>query len=240
MPHTVMGLDEAAEFLHLDAGDIRALAVRGEIPCETQGERLIFRRGRLKAWASQRILGLRGKHLVEYHRRGAPRPHDTSPGGCILADLSDPEFMEPALQGRSKAAVLRAMTGVAERTGFLYDPDDLIESLRQREELCSTGVEGGAAILHPRHHDPYTFEDSFLCIGRTPSPIPFGAPDGGKTDVFFLVCCQDDRIHLHVLARLCLLCHATPFLERLRAAGSAREMFAALKEAEAAVLKRPE
>jgi PTS system nitrogen regulatory IIA component len=147
--------------------------------------------------------------------------------------------MEPMLPGRSKAAVLRAMTAVAERTGYLYDPDDLLDSLRQREELCSTGVDGGAALLHPRHHDPYTFEDSFVCIGRTLAAVPFGAPDGGKTDVFFLVCCQDDRLHLHVLARLCLLCRNAPFLQGLRSAASGQEMFAVLQEAESAVLKRP-
>jgi len=239
MPHTLMSLEDAAEFLHLDATDVRALAVRGDLPCEMQGEHLMFRRGRLKTWASQRILGLHGKTLADYHRRGKPRHHDTSPDAAIITDLTDPEFMEPALQGRSKAAVLRAMTGLAERTGYLYDPDDLLEGLRQREELCSTGIEGGAAILHPRSHDPYMFEDSFVCVGHAPSAIPFGAPDGSKTDVFFLVCCQDDRIHLHVLARLCLLCHGTPFLGELRAAESGREMYSALKAAETAMLARP-
>ncbi|NLF17811.1 MAG: PTS transporter subunit EIIA [Lentisphaerae bacterium] len=238
MPHTLMSLEEAAEFLHIDASDLRAFAVRGDIPCELQGDRLSFRRGRLKLWASQRILGLQGKPLADYHRRGKPRPRDTSPDTAIVSDLTDPEFMEPAIQGRSKAAVLRAMTAVAERTGYLYDPDDLLEGLRQREELCSTGIEGGAAVLHPRHHDPYMFEDSFLCIGRTPSAIPFGAPDGSKTDIFFLVCCQDDRIHLHVLARLCLLCHGG-LLNDLRAAASGREMFDTLKTAETALLARP-
>ncbi len=238
MPHTLMGLEEAAEFLRLDPADVRALVVRGEIPSEMQGDRLVFRRGRLKTWASQRILGLQGKPLLEYHRQGVPRPHDTSDTGLILTELSDPEFMEPCLAGRSKAAVLRAMTAVAERTGYLYDPDDLLESLRQREDLHSTGIDGGAAILHPRTHDPYMFEDSFLCIGRTPAPIPFGAPDGGKTDLFFLVCCQDDRLHLHVLARLCLLCRNTSLMGDLRAASCGREMFAALKQAEESVLKR--
>lgn len=236
--HTVMSIEEAAEYLRLDATDVRALAVRGDIPCEMQGERLVFRRGRLKTWAGQRILALHGKHLAEYHSRGSARHHDISPASAVITELSDPEFMEPLLQGRSKAAVLRAMTSVAEHTGFLYDPDDLLESLRQREDLCSTGIEGGAAILHPRHHDPYMFEDSFVCIGRSPSPIPFGAPDGGKTDVLFLVCCQDDRIHLHVLARLCLLSHTTTLLAHLRAAATGREMYEALRAAEASILPR--
>jgi nitrogen PTS system EIIA component len=239
MPHSAMSLEEAAEYLHLGVGDVRALAVRGDIPCERQGERLIFRRGRLKIWCGQRILGLRGKHLAEYCREGNARQHDISAGAAVITELTDPEFMEPALPGRTKAAVLRAMTGLAERTGYLYNPDDLLGSLREREELCSTGIEGGVALLHPRHHDPYMFEDSFVCIGHTAAPIPFGAPDGSKTDVLFLVCCQDDRTHLHVLARLCLLSRTTTLLERLRTAATGREMFAALKEAEASILPRP-
>ena len=238
MPHTLMSLEDAADYLHLDIAAVRSLAVHGELPSEMQGDRLVFRRGPLQSWASQRILGLRGKHLAEYHSRGVLRQHDTSPRAAILSDLTDPEFMEPVLQARSKAAVMRALTTVAERTGYLYDPDDLLESIRQREELCSTGIEGGAAILHPRHHDPYMFDDSFVCIGRSPVLIPFGATDGSKTDVFFLVCCQDDSTHLHVLARICLLVHGSDILSRLRAAHDGREMYAALTESEAALLAR--
>jgi len=29
------------------------------------------------------------------------------------------------------------------------------------------------------------FEDSFLVVGRTIQPIPFGSPDGSTTDLFF-------------------------------------------------------
>lgn len=238
MPHTLLSLEEAADYLHLDRSDVRSLAVHGEIPCEMQGDRIVFRQGKLKEWSSQRILGLRGKHLQEYHSRGVLHRHNLAPDAAILTELSDPEFMEARLEARSKPAVLRAMTEVAERTGYLYDPDDLCKELREREDLCSTGIDGGAALLHPRHHDPYMVEDSFVCIGRTQTPIPFGAPDGGKTDVFFLVCCQDDRTHLHVLSRLCILCHACTVLDDLRQAADGREMHEALKRAEQAVLRQ--
>jgi PTS system nitrogen regulatory IIA component len=127
------------------------------------------------------------------------------------------------------------MVALAETTGLLYDPRDLVDELERREQLCSTGIEGGAALLHPRFHDPYMVDDSFICAGVCAQPIPFGAPDGGKTDVFFLVCCQDDRTHLHVLARICVLCHSTELLRELRGAESEGEMYDAVVRAEEAV-----
>lgn len=236
MPHAVMNLEEAAEFLHLDQTDVRALATHGELPCEVRADGMVFRRRELKTWASLRILGLRGRHLHDYHSKGVLRHHNLAPTAPIIAEITDYEYMEPHLRGRSKAAVLQAMTEVAERSGLLYDPDDLVEELRQREELCTTGIEGGAAVLHPRFHDPYMVEDSLICVGKTDSPIPFGAVDGRKTDVFFLVCCQDDRTHLHVLARICLVCHGTDLLEQLRRADSDRAMHEALIRAERTVI----
>lgn len=238
MPHTVMTLDEAADYLHLDRTDVRALATHGEIPCETRGDSIVFRQGELKTWASRRILGLRGKHLHDYHSKGIVHRHDLSPDAHIIAEITDHEYMEPRLEGRSKTAVLQAMTEVAERSGLLYDPDDLVEELRQREDLCPTGIEGGAALLHPRFHDPYMVEDSLVCVGKTFAPIPFGSPDGIKTDIFFLVCCQDDRTHLHVLARVCLVCHSTPLLDHLRRAETDRQMHEALVQAERQVLRQ--
>ena len=237
MPHSLLNLAEAAAYLHLDPTDVRALATHGEIPCERRGDDLLFRRGELKNWSSQRILGLRGKHLHDYHSRGVLHPHDLSDHAAILTDLSNPAHLEPHLTARTRASVFRQVVDLAEKTGLLYDPVDLRDELRAREELCSTGIEGGAAILHPRFHDPYMVEDSFVCIGRTQSPVPFGSPDGKRTDIFFLACCQDDRIHLHTLARISLVCHATELLARLRAAESDDDMHAAVRECEAALLK---
>jgi mannitol/fructose-specific phosphotransferase system IIA component (Ntr-type) len=108
-----------------------------------------------------------------------------------------------------------------------------------REELCSTGLPGGIALLHTRQPEVYLFESSFICLGRTVQPIPFGAPDGQPTDLFFLLAMPDDRLHLHVLARLCLLAQKTPMVEQLRRAAGAEEMHQCLVSSESAVLGSP-
>ena len=68
--------------------------------------------------------------------------------------------------------------------------------------------------------------------------IPFGAPDGHPTSLFILICCQDDRFHLHTLARLCLMALTTDLLAQLRQAPEARTMRDCLLSAEQEVLMR--
>jgi mannitol/fructose-specific phosphotransferase system IIA component (Ntr-type) len=85
------------------------------------------------------------------------------------------------------------------------------------------------------------FESSFLVVARTLQEIHFGAPDGRPTDLFFLVCCQEDRLHLHTLARICVMVMKTDLLTQLRMAEDAAQMHTVLLEAEVAALadRRP-
>ncbi len=131
------------------------------------------------------------------------------------------------------------MVAQAERTGLLTaTAAELLAALKEREALCPTALPGGLALLHPRNHDPFMFSDSFLVLGRTARPIPFGALDGMGTDLFFLACCQDDRIHLHVLARLCMMCSQTGLLSSLRSAADHDEMLAVLLVAEDEIIRQ--
>jgi mannitol/fructose-specific phosphotransferase system IIA component (Ntr-type) len=54
--------------------------------------------------------------------------------------------------------------------------------------------------------------------------------------MFFLICCQDDRLHLHTLARLCLMAMKTNILQQLIAAPDAQSIRDALLAAEAEIL----
>lgn len=237
MPHRLFDLAGVSDYLHLSPADVELLVRRQEIPHERIGGRLTFLRKDVDAWASQRILGLPPKPLHDYHRRSSAKTHNLSNHHAIVAELLRPACVAPDLTGRTKPSVLRAMVKLAERSEIGHDPEDLLRSLREREELCSTALPGGVALLHPRHHEPYMFEDSFLAVGRVPAAVPFGAVDGSLTDIFFLVCCQDDRIHLHVLARLCLMATRTRMLDAVRCAPDATAIILAIRDAEQDVIR---
>lgn len=238
MPHKVFSLEEVARYLHLSRQDVERLVQAGDIPFQKRGRRVVFVRAEIDAWASKRILGLALEPLAEYHARTSAGTQDLFPSRAIIPALLRPEYIEPTLAAKTKASVLREMVKLAERTGLLADPRELLTSLEAREALCSTGLPGGLAVLHPRHHQPYMFVASFMVVGRTAQQIPFGAVDGQPTDLFFLICCQDDRIHLHTLARLCSLAQRTDVLAQLRLAPDAEAMFNALAAAELQVLPK--
>ena len=236
MPYRTLGIDEVARYLHLTGADIERLIKDQDIPFERHGSRLVFRKVEIDAWASQRILGLDGRGLAEYHQKSSRDAQQIVPQAAIMPERIRPEFIEPALTAKTKASVLRQMVALAEKTGRVCDPPVLLQGLEAREELCSTGVPGGLALLHARNPESYLFETAFLALGRTIQPIHFGAPDGQPTDLFFLVGCPDDRMHLHTLARLCLMAQKTDLLTDLRQAADADALCDCIIAAEQTVL----
>ena len=136
------------------------------------------------------------------------------------------------MQAKAKAGILRDMTDLAERGGKVYDVEGLFKELSAREAAASTAIGEGVALLHPRFHDPYMFEESFVAYGRSDRPVFFGAPDGEGTRHFFLVCSTDHRAHLHILARLAVLAHGTDLVARLEAAEDVDAALAAIRECE--------
>jgi mannitol/fructose-specific phosphotransferase system IIA component (Ntr-type) len=192
MPQRMMNSDQVARYLHVEPTQIKCWVLQGEIPCEQAGAHPVFRRKDIDAWASQRILGMPERNLASYHRETSQQAHREDDGPFSVCDLLTPDRTVFALRSRTKASVLRDLTAVAEREEILYDPKDLVRSLEEREALCSTGLGGGVAIVHPRHHDPYIASEPFLILARAAHPICFGAPDGKPTDIFFLLVATDE------------------------------------------------
>ena len=236
MPYQMFSIEEAARYLHLTSADVEQRVKDREIPFEKRGDRVMFRKRDIDAWASQRILGLPEQRLEEYHQKSTRGTREFLPDEAILPEMLDRGAVNSAMTSKTKSSVLRDLVALAEKTGQLTDPKELLESLETREELCSTALPGGLAIPHPRFHQPYLFESSFIVVGRPIQEIHFGASDGEPTDLIFLLCCQDDRIHLHMLSRLCLMAQKTEMLSQLRAAPDASAIRDCIIAAEREVL----
>lgn len=237
MPYRTFGADEVARYLHLSRADLDRLVKDQDIPFSRHGDRLVFRKVEIDAWASQRILGMEGRRLTEYHQKSSDSTRQITANEAMMPEMVQSGFIDPALPAKTKASVLREMANLAKATGHVSDLQALREGLEAREELCSTGVPGGLALLHARDPESYWFDSPFLALGRTIQQIPFGAPDGRPTDLFFLIACTDDRMHLHTLARLCMMAQKTDLLADLRQAPDTDAMHECLIAAEQAVLE---
>lgn len=233
----MLNLRQAAEHVHMDANELRHVAQRGEIDFDEHGGDLWFEHRALDEWAQRNLLASGRREQLRQHRvmleenRRANREDWRvwrlfAPGGVVLG-----------VQGKAKAGILRDMTSVADATGLVYDPDGLFKELVAREEIASTAVGEGAAFLHPRFHDPYMFQETFIAYGRSERPVFFGAADGQATRHFFLICSTDHELHLHILGRLAVMAHATEFLQLLDEAESPEQVVEIVRAAEEGLLK---
>ena len=236
MPFRLLNLEAVADYLHLTTQDVEQRVKNREIPFEKRGDRIVFRKRDIDAWASQRILGFSSQRLADYHQQSTRHTRKILPHETILPEMLQAGAIASAMSSKTKASVLRDLVVLAEKTGRLCDPKSLLASLEAREELCPTAMPGGFALPHPRAHEPYLFETSFIVVGRPIQEIHFGAPDGQPTYLFFLICCQDDRLHLHTLARICLIAMKTKILDQLRDAPDAKTMRDSLITAENEIL----
>ena len=238
MPHRILSLQQAARHIRIPERELFHLVQREEIPYLRQGDDVVFEHRVLDDWAQRRILGLPGRALSKEHRDATASATGNRNAEDILVErLFRPEWIAPDLASRTKPGVIRDMVALAVSTELLYDDAAFQREIEAREESASTAIGGGAAFLHARYHDPYCASESFVVLGKTIQHIFFGAQDGESTNLFFLICCTDDALHLHTLARLCMMAHGTTLLPDLRAATTAEEMYHTLALAERELLK---
>ncbi len=231
MPHEEMNDQQVAAYLHMDHREVLRLASRGQIPCRKTPRGYVFRKGQVDHWIEAQMHKLPRERLAGIER-GVSRHHGFDLSAMLVNQLIPPGGLAVPLKVRTRDSVLRTLVELADKAGLVYAKDELLAEVRAREDLCSTALAPGVAMPHPRHPLPHDIAQSFIVVGLSPSGIAFGAPDGSLTRLFFLICCKDDRTHLHVLARLGQMLHDQAAIDGLLAAGSAAELSEMLLELE--------
>jgi PTS system nitrogen regulatory IIA component len=233
MDQETMDLEQLARYLRRDARELAQLANRGYLPGRKVGGQWRFSRPEITQWVEKQMHAFTEQELASLE--GNRRQDDPE---LIVGTLLPRECLAVPLQARTKTSVLAELVATAEKSWQIYDPEAILQALKQREEMASTALENGVAIPHPHRPLPGAVGDTVVAYGRTPSGIPFGGPRGVLTDIFFLVCARDDRSHLRTLARLSRMLLRPTMLEELRDADSAAESFDILLRAEKEVLGR--
>lgn len=227
-----LDLAALARFLHLTEGQILRMAERGRVPGRKVGGQWKFNENEIHHWLEDRM-GAAGPddllHMEEALTQAAQR--EGKKGELLdLAELLSPATIALPLAARTRGAVITAMVDLAESTGWLWDRAQMEHSIRERENLHSTALEIGVALLHARRPQAEILAQPFVCLGRTPQGIPFG--NRQLTDLFFLIASTDDAGHLHVLARLSRLLSSPGFIDLLRTAESAVTLHAEIAKRE--------
>ncbi|MGD0897495.1 MAG: PTS sugar transporter subunit IIA [Thermoguttaceae bacterium] len=220
MPHSDFDLAGLARYLHLNPQQVARLADRGQLPGRKVAGQWRFAKADIHHWFERRIGLSDGLELVQVEgvlQRSAPVAEEQD---IQISELLPLEAIAVPLPARTRASVLDWMVELAGRTGWLWDPAAMTEAVRSREEMHSTALGNGVALLHPRRPMPKILAQACLALGITTTGIPFGS-DAPLTDVFFLICSMEDRGHLRTLARLSRILATAGFLDSLRAAPDA-------------------
>lgn len=219
----LLTLQELANYLHLDEKTVFKLVHTGKIPGHAIDGKWRFKRSQIDEWLEDQLVG-----------------DDTDfaelPDGMKLP-LEDllPDHAIVALKANTPLTVIEELAGRAFSAGWLTDKPWFVGQIVERESLSSTAMEGGVAFLHTRARDKGKIARPFLVVGRSWSGIPFGAPDGKPTYLFFLMGLKYDRLHLPVLGRLARALRNPQTIAKLRALSSPEQVRALLlKEDEAA------
>jgi PTS system nitrogen regulatory IIA component len=231
MGSDMMDVDQLAAYLRRDAREVGKLASRGRLPGHKVGGEWRFARAEINRWLETQLPGYSDAELTALESGrggGAEEP--------LIANLLSPACVAVPLAASTKATVLQELVKLAVESWEIYDPETILEAVRAREEMMSTALPTGVAFPHPRRPLPATLGESVLAFGRTASGVPFGDPNGGLTDCFFLICCKDDQTHLRVLARLTRLLLRDGFLAALRAAETPADAYEVIVAAERELL----
>jgi PTS system nitrogen regulatory IIA component len=222
MENEVMDLDQLASYLQRDARELNKMANRGHLPGQKVGGQWRFASAEINHWLETQMHAYTEQELTALETGTAKGQLDRQP--MIAALLSETVTAVP-LRAGTRDSVLRELVKLAENSWQVYDSAALLHAIRHREELGSTALASGVAIPHPGRPLPDTVQgEAFIAFGRTPRGVPFCAPDGGLTDLFFLVCCRDQSTHLRTLARLSRMLLRPGFIEDLRAAEAVTEV----------------
>lgn len=213
-----LSLQDAARMLGVAAETVQRWARQGRLGVmRPSGE---FRVGleELRAWAAQQGLRLREDAAAAH---GLPPFRAALGRGRILR----------AVAGSTRDEVLAALV-LAAPLPASADRGALLEQLRAREALASTGLGGGVAIPHPRTPSDAFAREPLAVIGLLEREADWRALDGRPVHTAVLLVSPNAQQHLQVLSRLAFLLREPRIAEALEQRAPDAELRALIERAE--------
>jgi PTS system nitrogen regulatory IIA component len=220
---------QLAEYLQLSQRTVYRLLERGGIPAVKVGGQWRFRKAAVDEWLDLQMQGLDSASLRALEDDDGER---TPPSLVEVLDPENARIMVPVVDASDRAGVVRAFISQV-RFPEPVLPDLVAERVIEREQMCSTAVTDGVALLHtPRSRPRVLTTHDCIAIGRLEAPLDFGAMDGTPTDTFILLLAHSERDQLALLAKLARLCREPGFLAALHDAGDADDALLLIRRTE--------
>lgn len=126
-----------------------------------------------------------------------------------------PALFIPELKTKKKSSVLEEMVAHLALHQVARQADALLEVVRQREALGSTGIGKGIAVPHARST---MVAERAVLLARSTKGVEFDAADGNPVHLIFLIVApptEKDPIYLEMLAQIVRSVRLAPARRRI-------------------------
>ena len=165
--------------------------------------------------------------LCRPNRHPRPKAHSVITN---LIEFFEEDLFIPELRATDRVGALREMVDLLIARHRARDGEILLELLRQREELGSTGIGRGVAVPHGRS---LAISKLTLVVARSTAGIDFGSMDGKPVHLVFLTVAPPQEranLYLPVLGKIVELVKSARNRKKLLAAAGFAEFSAILTE----------
>lgn len=134
------------------------------------------------------------------------------------------DFINARLLAKTKVEVLTELVNTVVNGGLKLNPTVVVEILKQRENLGSTGIGDGVAIPHGKISE---IDDLVVVFGRSIEGINYDSSDGKPAHLFFLLLAPENSSgqHLKVLDKISKMLKIENFREMLLKAKSSDDLY---------------
>ena len=140
-----------------------------------------------------------------------------------LPALLKEKYINLSLKENTKKKIIVELVNIIALSGKLKGRKAVANLILKREKLGSTGIGNGVAIPHVKSDK---VKDFIIAFARHNRGVDFGALDGEKTYLFFILASPETKVgaHLKILADISRLVKDKFIVERLKSAGDKKEI----------------
>ena len=187
MKKDLMTINEAAKFLKVSPNVIQEMVNDNVFPSVKAGNTIKVNKNEIDEWLAR--LNESEEQMLALKRTV-----------CRFQDYFVSENIIMNIKADNKYEAIGKMAIHAKELKIVRDHRWLYEVVVAREELVSTAVGKGVALLHPRHHHPSKIKRPSILFGRSETGVEFDAPDDQPVKLFFMLLLHNDKQHLFSLS----------------------------------------
>lgn len=147
---------------------------------------------------------------------------------CRFTDYFKTKYIKLNFAAENKYEAIAEMSKFAKELKVVKDHRWLYQVVVAREELVSTAIGKGVALLHPRHLHPSKVKRPAILFGRSAEEIEFDAMDNKPVNTYFMLLLHDDQQHLFSISYISKLLMNDKIIKKLKSTEDQEEIYSLL------------